>query len=646
MTRYGQCWVQPVFASVSGYNWAFFYWLLLAIFGVAAFVIYNARRRLSRGLRETYEARVKSFEQGLFLVTYYGIYWLLVAIFYWSSLPYDTAPDSNPAAWLFCLTFTMRGLSTMAAWLTNHSLKAVAAQEARLSRAGGKYGKVNRQLQPHLNLALRREILHYTTLAIRMSVLRCVSEERMMKMVVVMKSHMRRGGPGGSGGGGPAGGGVTIPLLAGGDFNVANPLHPVAVPSAGGGRGDPRGGSRSPGGGGREGPASAEGSGHHDTFTASTPAAALGRGAVPSVGGGITHDADLAVAMASRVAPQNDRAPTKLDEDLSYGWRPLNIALMASLFEGGGPLDLGEYTLKGGEAANAAAAAAAAAGGGDGSAAGPGAVPYYASGASGTAAAARARAAAETAAKRSRSRRATSRLRSFVVPSAAAAAAAPAAYEEEGGAAKASATPSSASESGVIRRPRLELLDLAPEAFARIRDLFGVSPAQFFYSLSRTTKERFSEGASGAFMCFSHDMRFVLKTMERDEAEVLRRMLPHYLAHLRANRDTLIIRFYACMSLRLYTQTLYFVVMENIFPTKATIHERFGAWGGCCGCLLGGRAYGGGCVLGCACGSAVCISHCAHPVALCWLLRLLCASSYPLRPVFAQTCVLDRDFPP
>lgn len=64
--------------------------------------------------------------------------------------------------------------------------------------------------------------------------------------------------------------------------------------------------------------------------------------------------------------------------------------------------------------------------------------------------------------------------------------------------------------------------------------------------------------------------------MERDEAEVLKRMLPHYLRHLRANPDTLIIRFYACMSLRMYRTTLYFVVMENIFPTRATIHERFG----------------------------------------------------------------------
>jgi hypothetical protein len=70
-------------------------------------------------------------------------------------------------------------------------------------------------------------------------------------------------------------------------------------------------------------------------------------------------------------------------------------------------------------------------------------------------------------------------------------------------------------------------------------------------------------------------MRFVIKTMEVDEAAALQRMLPAYLNYVRRNRDTLIIRFFACMSLRLYRHTLYFVVMENIFPTK-------GSWW-CCG---------------------------------------------------------------
>jgi Phosphatidylinositol-4-phosphate 5-Kinase len=422
----------------------------------------------------------------------------------------------------------------MFAWLKNHRLSEVAEKQRERERLGGKYAKVNRQLQPNLNLALRREILHYTTLAIRLSVLRCVPQDKMMEMVEVMKSHLRRAGDG------------------------SNPY-----------------------------PSNASKDGQGSKVASGTQSPATGTAAnntnVPSVGGGLQHDADIAIAAGARVAPFNDRFPRKADEDLSYDWRPTNIALMASLFEGGGPLDLGEFTPAAHSLAAKNAAAAAKAAGADGVSGGSGSNPaagpassYVNTMAGQPGAAAGGRRPSSTLAG------AAYRSRHLAAAATKTAAPAPVAFEqEEGGVAAGSSQPSSASEGGVIKRPRLELRDLAPEAFGRIRDLFGVTPAQFFYSLSRTTKERFSEGASGAFMCFSHDMRFVLKTMEKDEAEVLRRMLPDYLKHLRNNRDTLIIRFYACMSLRLYRETLYFVVMENIFPTRATIHERFdlkGSW--------------------------------------------------------------------
>ncbi len=53
------------------------------------------------------------------------------------------------------------------------------------------------------------------------------------------------------------------------------------------------------------------------------------------------------------------------------------------------------------------------------------------------------------------------------------------------------------------------------------------------------------------------------------------------------------VQFFCCMSLRLYRQTLYFVVMENVFMTTATVHERFdlkGSWVG----RAAAKARGGG----------------------------------------------------
>jgi len=555
LTNWGSCWVRPVYAPVSGYMWAFFYWVVVGAFAFSFFVLLYARRRLSKGLRETYEARMKSFMHGVTFVVGYAAFWLIVAIVYWISLTEDTAPTRTNAAWVFALFFSCRGVATLGVWLYNHNLREIAKQEAAARLAGGKLGKVNRQLHPHLNLALRREILHYTTLAIRLSIVQAVGEGRMREMVQRMKDQLRQS---------------RAAMKAALAFASAlkPPASPPApalapAPAAGAGEGDDTGSGRSTPG--RRGPgirahlAAAYGlngikSGSPAPAPAPTPAptpapAPAPTAAAMALGGSVAHDPDVIIAAATKLAPVNDRHPEWSDDDLDLGWRPLDIALMAPLFERNGMFDLGEFTAKptatlkraGSEASQPGSGAAGGTGGSGG-------------GGRGSAAAGAGSRGASNAAKVSEAVDPDSLM-----------------------------TPTSTTESGVIRRPPLHLQDLAPDVFARIRDLFGISPAQFFFSLSRTTKERFSEGASGAFMCFSHDMKFVIKTMEKDEADVLQRILPFYLQHLRDNPESLIIKFLACMSLRLYSQTMYFVVMENIFPTRATIHERFdlkGSWVG------------------------------------------------------------------
>jgi len=66
------------------------------------------------------------------------------------------------------------------------------------------------------------------------------------------------------------------------------------------------------------------------------------------------------------------------------------------------------------------------------------------------------------------------------------------------------------------------------------------------------------------------------------EAETLRRILPDYVRHVQAHRETMLSKYFSCTKMRLYTQTLYFVVMENVFRRcKDEIHERYdlkGSW--------------------------------------------------------------------
>ncbi len=52
-------------------------------------------------------------------------------------------------------------------------------------------------------------------------------------------------------------------------------------------------------------------------------------------------------------------------------------------------------------------------------------------------------------------------------------------------------------------------------------------------SCSGTRGHQFSEGASGAFMCFSKDKRYIVKTASRQDIRTLQRILPAYVDYMR-----------------------------------------------------------------------------------------------------------------
>ena len=73
----------------------------------------------------------------------------------------------------------------------------------------------------------------------------------------------------------------------------------------------------------------------------------------------------------------------------------------------------------------------------------------------------------------------------------------------------------------------------------------------------------------------------IVKTVKRSEAKALLNILDIYKAHLAANEDSLLVRFYGLHSLKMYSQEFNFVVMGNIFPKTAIINERYdikGSW--------------------------------------------------------------------
>ncbi|RLN81423.1 hypothetical protein BBJ28_00020914 [Nothophytophthora sp. Chile5] len=125
--------------------------------------------------------------------------------------------------------------------------------------------------------------------------------------------------------------------------------------------------------------------------------------------------------------------------------------------------------------------------------------------------------------------------------------------------------------------------DFAPHVFRRLRELAKVSSASYRNSLEQTTKERVSEGKSGAFFYFTEDRKYVVKTLTSEELKFLLGILPKYYTFMTQHPDTFMTRFFGCHGLTMYGKTVFFVVMQSVFATSLQIHERFdlkGSWVG------------------------------------------------------------------
>ncbi len=129
----------------------------------------------------------------------------------------------------------------------------------------------------------------------------------------------------------------------------------------------------------------------------------------------------------------------------------------------------------------------------------------------------------------------------------------------------------------------MNITAFAPELFQQLRTRENIDNDRYLRVLSASANERLSEGASGAFMFFCGGGEFIVKTIRGREARVLHNSLPQLADHMEKNPDSLLCRFLGSYSLRMYSQTFYFVVMLNCFDPKAYINERFdikGSWVG------------------------------------------------------------------
>ena len=87
--------------------------------------------------------------------------------------------------------------------------------------------------------------------------------------------------------------------------------------------------------------------------------------------------------------------------------------------------------------------------------------------------------------------------------------------------------------------------DYFPFVFRHIRECFGIDAGTYMVSICGDSKLKKVPGAgkSGALFYYSHDDRFVIKTVTKKESDALFDMLPYYYNHVMANPNTLIVKF-------------------------------------------------------------------------------------------------------
>uniref|UniRef100_A0A671QW69 Phosphatidylinositol 4-phosphate 5-kinase type-1 alpha-like n=1 Tax=Sinocyclocheilus anshuiensis TaxID=1608454 RepID=A0A671QW69_9TELE len=123
----------------------------------------------------------------------------------------------------------------------------------------------------------------------------------------------------------------------------------------------------------------------------------------------------------------------------------------------------------------------------------------------------------------------------------------------------------------------------APIAFRYFREMFGIRPDDYLYSLcNEPLIELSNPGASGSLFYVSSDDEFIIKTVQHKEAEFLQTLLPGYFMNLNQNMRTLLPKFYGLYCVQAEGKNIRIVVMNNLLPRAVPMHLKFDLKGSTC----------------------------------------------------------------
>lgn len=112
--------------------------------------------------------------------------------------------------------------------------------------------------------------------------------------------------------------------------------------------------------------------------------------------------------------------------------------------------------------------------------------------------------------------------------------------------------------------------DTYPDIFHNIRSLSGISSDDYYSMLNpeeflnNEYNQKFSDGKSGSFFCFSSNKRLIVKTIPKHEADCLKRFMKDYYRYLERNNNSLLMRVLGLYSIHPeMSSPVHVIVMLN-----------------------------------------------------------------------------------
>ncbi|XP_067872592.1 phosphatidylinositol 4-phosphate 5-kinase type-1 gamma-like isoform X4 [Heterodontus francisci] len=131
--------------------------------------------------------------------------------------------------------------------------------------------------------------------------------------------------------------------------------------------------------------------------------------------------------------------------------------------------------------------------------------------------------------------------------------------------------------------PDFRFKTYAPVAFRYFRELFGIRPDDYLYSLcNEPLIELSNPGASGSLFYVTSDDEFIIKTVVNKEAEFLQKLLPGYYMNLNQNPRTLLPKFYGLYCVQSGGKNIRVAVMNNVLPRVVKMHMKYDLKGSTC----------------------------------------------------------------